>query len=196
VTPETRPPPAQERLAPCWKAILVLGFGHLVAAFAVVYLVRIRFSWWTVGLGGLWLLLCGLAITGGYHRLFAHPTYRASWPVRLFHLCFGAAGVQNTALKWAADHREHHAETDGDEDPYNARRGFWWSHIGWMFFDTDAPVAYHRVPDLMRDPLVRFHEPQPIPTLLDLLKTPEDRVRYRAKIELSLGHPIGEHVPQ
>ena len=26
---------------------------------------------------------------------------------------------------------------------------------------------------------------QPIPQLLDLLKAPEDRVRYRAKIELS-----------
>ncbi len=163
MTLETRTPPAQERLVPCWKSILVLGFGHLLAAFAIVYLVHIRFSWWTVGLGALWLFLCGLAITGGYHRLFAHPTYRASWPVRLFYLCFGAAGVQNTALKWAADHREHHAETDHAEDPYNAKRGFWWSHIVWMFFDADTPVAYRRVPDLLRDPLVLFQHRAYVP---------------------------------
>jgi stearoyl-CoA desaturase (delta-9 desaturase) len=153
--PQAAPLPPQ-RLFPCWRNILFLAFGHAMGALAVVYLSVVAFSWWTIGLAALWLLLCGVAITAGYHRLFAHPTYEAAWPVRLFYLCFGAASAQNTALKWAADHREHHARTDFVEDPYNARRGFWWSHIGWVLFDTDVPTAYRRVPDLVADPLVRF----------------------------------------
>ena len=58
--------------------------------------------------------LCGLAITAGYHRLFAHRTYRASPPVRWAMLAFGAATFQNSALSWSADHRAHHADTDHD----------------------------------------------------------------------------------
>ena len=41
--------------------------------------------------------------------------------------------LQNSALNWAADHRVHHRYIDDPErDPYCARRGFWFSHIGWM----------------------------------------------------------------
>ncbi|MHC4939078.1 MAG: acyl-CoA desaturase [Planctomycetota bacterium] len=135
---------------------LFLGAAHLIAAGAVLYMVWVHFSWWTVGLALIWGVLCGLAITGGYHRLFAHPTYKTAWPIRFFYLMFGAASVQNSALKWSADHREHHAETDHDHDPYNAQRGFWWSHIGWVLFERERPIAYRRVRDLVRDPLVRF----------------------------------------
>jgi stearoyl-CoA desaturase (delta-9 desaturase) len=28
----------------------------------------------------------------------------------------------------------HHAKVDQEEDPYNAMRGFWYSHCGWLFF--------------------------------------------------------------
>ncbi len=135
---------------------LFVGGAHLVAIFGIVYLAAIEFSWWSVGLGLLWLALCGLSITGGYHRLFSHGTYRAAAPVRLFYLLFGAASAQKSALKWSADHREHHALTDHDEDPYNAKKGFWWSHIGWVLFDRPRKAAFDRVRDLIRDPLVRF----------------------------------------
>lgn len=33
---------------------------------------------------------------------------------------------------WAADHRAHHRFTDTDRDPYNSRRGLFYSHIGWI----------------------------------------------------------------
>ena len=67
--------------------------------------------------------LCGMAITAGYHRLFAHRTYRASPPVRWAMLAFGAATFQNSALSWSADHRAHHADTDGAADPHAVTRG-------------------------------------------------------------------------
>jgi stearoyl-CoA desaturase (delta-9 desaturase) len=144
-----------------WLHVGLLATGHVLAVLAVLYLVFHRFSWWSVGLALLWFACCGVSITGGYHRLFAHPTYRAAWPVRLFYLLFGAASVQNSALKWAADHREHHARTDEEEDPYNIRRGFWWAHIGWVFHKDVRAAEFKRseyrlVPDLLADPLVMW----------------------------------------
>ncbi len=81
----------------------------------------------------LFTFLNGLGITAGYHRLWAHKTYEAHWTVRLFLLVFGTMALQNSAFVWCSGHRRHHLNVDDvEEDPYSARRGFWFSHIGWM----------------------------------------------------------------
>jgi stearoyl-CoA desaturase (delta-9 desaturase) len=141
-----------------WTNILFLSTFHALALAAIAWLVFGRTSPLTIALGAVWFACCGLAITGGYHRLFAHPTYNASLPVRLFYLLFGAASVQNSALKWSADHRLHHATTDTDEDPYNIRRGFWWAHIGWIFYKKPGEGDPRRVKDLVADPLIVWQD--------------------------------------
>jgi stearoyl-CoA desaturase (delta-9 desaturase) len=103
----------------------------------------------------LWLAV-GMSVTGGYHRLFTHKTYQAAWPVRLFYLIFGAAAFENSVLNWAADHRIHHSHVDHDRDPYNIQKGFWWAHIGWIFYVAAEPIPQTLVRDLLADPLVRW----------------------------------------
>lgn len=98
----------------------------------------------------------GLSITGGYHRLFTHVSYKANWLVRLFYLVFGACAMQNSALNWCSDHRLHHKFTDTEEDPYNAGQGFFWSHIGWIFYQSREEKQLTNVGDLKRDPLVMW----------------------------------------
>ena len=104
------------------------------------------------------LSLNELAITCGYHRLFAHVTYEARPSLRLMYLLFGAMALQNSALLWSAGHRAHHQFIDDPErDPYCARRGFWFSHIGWML--RDYPSGHpdlHCVRELQKDPLVMW----------------------------------------
>ncbi len=139
-----------------WINIAFIAAAHILAVLAVVYLATTRFSWWTVGLGLLWFMLSGLSITGGYHRLFAHRSYRASRFLRLVYLLFGAAAAQNSASKWSADHRIHHAHTDEERDPYNIRRGFWWAHIGWVFVKRAEKADDEGVRDLIADPLVAW----------------------------------------
>jgi stearoyl-CoA desaturase (delta-9 desaturase) len=146
---------APQRAGFAWTNLWFLVAAHLAAAFAVVYMATIHFSWWTLGFSMVWGICCGLSITGGYHRLFSHGAYKAHWLVRVFYLAFGAASVQNSALRWSRDHRVHHAHTDQDDDPYDIRRGFLWAHIAWVV---------HRAPerpptstaDLEADPLVSF----------------------------------------
>jgi stearoyl-CoA desaturase (Delta-9 desaturase) len=126
---------------------------HLAALATLVRATHQPLAWPTVALAVTWLLCSGLSITGGYHRLFAHRSYRCSRTVAAFYLLFGAAAVQNSALSWASAHRRHHAHTDQDEDPYDARRGLWWSHIGWLLHSRSVHDCSN-VPDLSRDRLV------------------------------------------
>src|SRR5262245_50270448 len=141
-----------------WTNIVFLVVGHLLAIAAVLWLALEKISPWTIGLGFLWFALCGVAITGGYHRLFAHPTYKAHPALRFFYLVFGAAAVQNSALKWSADHRIHHGKTDRDEDPYNISRGFWWAHIGWVLHRDPVEIDLRSVRDLEADALIRWQD--------------------------------------
>ena len=91
---------------------------------------------------------CGLGITAGYHRLFAHRTYNPVAPVRWALLAFGAATFQNSALSWSADHRAHHADTDGVGDPHAVTLGAWFAHLGWLFRRREASADVTRLTDL------------------------------------------------
>jgi stearoyl-CoA desaturase (delta-9 desaturase) len=100
----------------------------------------------------------GLAITTGYHRLWAHRTYDAHWSVRLLLMLFGTMAIQNSILVWASNHRSHHQYVDDDDrDPYSASRGLWFSHIGWMLRSYAASSTdFSNVRDLQKDPIVSF----------------------------------------
>lgn len=103
----------------------------------------------------LWILT-GISITAGYHRLFSHRTYKAAWPVRAFFALFGAMAMQNSILVWSRDHRYHHGMVDTIGDPYNARRGFWYSHFAWVLRRGAHSGDLSNVDDLLRDPIVAF----------------------------------------
>jgi len=112
---------------------------------------------------GLELAVCigmffaiGLSVTAGYHRLFSHRTYRASWLLRFLLLCFGAAAFQNSALRWSSDHRLHHRFVDTERDPYSIKKGFWHAHWIWVMESVSHPLQ--GVADLQADPLVRWQD--------------------------------------
>lgn len=139
-----------------WTNTIFITVAHLLAVVAIIWMVLVQFSWWTVGLATLWFCLCGVSITAGYHRLFSHASYTASKGWKLLMLVFGAASIQNSALAWAQDHRRHHRFVDGPKDPYNIQEGFWWAHIGWVLMDTGPVEDINRVADLERDKLVMW----------------------------------------
>ena len=142
-----------------WAAALMFVLTSVVAVTVV--------PWYGITHGyhaSAWILFTlflganGMAITCGYHRLFAHCTYEAHPILKVAYLFFGAMALQNSALNWAAGHRVHHRFIDDPErDPYCARRGFWFSHIGWMLrsYPSGDP-DFSAVRDLQRDPLVMW----------------------------------------
>lgn len=167
-----------------WTNTIFIATAHLVALSALIYSFWIGIVWENIALAIVWFFLAGLSITGGYHRLFSHKTYRAAWPLRLVYALFGAAGVQNSIINWSSDHRRHHADIDEEEDPYNSLKGFWWSHVGWVLF-IDPLRNLDNVNDLFKDPLVAFQHKYYVPlTILMVGIVP-------ATIGLAWGDPLG-----
>ena len=139
--------------------VLFLTLSPLAAlAGAMVYIPRYGVRPVEIAVFIAMVLATGFSITAGYHRHFAHVSYKAHPLVRIFYLVFGACAMQNSALNWASDHRLHHRYTDTDLDPYNAGKGFFWSHIGWIFYQSREKRQLANVGDLLRDPWVRWQD--------------------------------------
>lgn len=100
----------------------------------------------------------GMSITVGYHRLLSHRAYKAHPAVRNFLLLGATMAVQSSAFDWCAGHRTHHRHVDDPmDDPYSAKRGFWFSHMGWMLRKYPSGVYdYKNIPDLTRDKVLQI----------------------------------------
>lgn len=145
----------------CWEKVnwpnsLFLFSTLLVTLTALpVYIWFQGLDWFQFALFVLFFIATGLSITLGYHRLYSHLTFKASWPVRVGTLLFGAAAFENSVLNWAADHRKHHKFVDDHDDPYDISKGFFHAHIGWMLFHGQV-TSLDGVKDLQRDWMVRI----------------------------------------
>ena len=136
---------------PNWPIIAFFAIttaGALIGAPVYFHYFGISLS--EILLALFFVITTGLAITVGYHRLFAHTTYRTNGFVRFLILFFGAAAFEQSALTWSSGHRDHHRYVDTDLDPYSIKKGFWYAHIGWMTLWKQEP-DYNNVKDLMRD---------------------------------------------
>lgn len=140
-----------------WTITLFLILTPIISIVGTVWIIRSgNLHWLTVVLAVIYTGVTGLAITAGYHRLLSHRAYQTVWPVRLLFLLFGAASFEGSALEWCTDHRRHHLYVDTDRDPYNIKRGFWYAHIGWLFFLDTSKRDFSNVKDLAADPLIHL----------------------------------------
>jgi stearoyl-CoA desaturase (Delta-9 desaturase) len=95
-------------------------------------------------------------ITAGYHRYFSHRSYRMG-RIPQFLMAFGAeTSAQKGVLWWAAHHRNHHQFSDTERDVHSPRKGFWWSHVGWILCDRYKSYDPERIRDFGRFPELVF----------------------------------------
>lgn len=141
----------------------LISTGGLIAvpAFGYVY----GYSWLDWAMFGLLYAVTGLGITVGYHRLMSHHSFDCPNWVKAGLLIAGGWALENSAFKWAADHIRHHAACDQDADPYNAQRGFWYSHCGWLFV-KDAYADEKYASRLRQDPIVMWQHRYYLPIVL------------------------------
>lgn len=133
--------------------VLPFVFAHL-ACLAVFW---IPFS---KGLLALCLVLAFVrmfGITAGYHRYFAHRSYKTSRVFQFVLAILGLLAVQKGPLWWAAHHRDHHRFSDQPGDPHSPKLdGFFWAHIGWILTTDYDETNWDRVADLARFPELRW----------------------------------------
>ena len=105
------------------------------------------------GVFGAFMVWTGISITAGYHRLLSHRAYKAHPIVKNFLLLGSTFAVQGSAFDWVSGHRSHHRHVDDRlDDPYSAKRGFFFSHMGWMLRNyPSGKFDYKNIPDLTKD---------------------------------------------
>lgn len=143
------------RLHKTWGTI---GF---MVAIHILSLVALQPKFWSLPavtslLFFYWVTAC-LGVTLGYHRLLSHRSFIVPrWLERFFATC-GAISCQHGPIDWVGLHRHHHSFSDTEVDHHNSKKGFWWSHMGWMFKDVEALKAVPKLSaDLIKDPYYRF----------------------------------------
>ncbi len=141
-----------------WINVGFFGTIHALAILAPWF-----FSWSALGVMiFLHWLFGSIGICLGYHRLLTHRSLQITpkW-LEYAIATLGALAIQGGPIFWVAGHRLHHAHTeDINKDPYSAERGFWWSHMGWLFYDNPEFFDYEHYKkyarDLDRDPFYRW----------------------------------------
>jgi stearoyl-CoA desaturase (delta-9 desaturase) len=142
-----------------WAVTAVLGLTFLVTITVVPwYGIVYGYSAWAWAFFGLFLVLNGIGIGSGYHRLWSHRTYEAHSALKWVLAVMGGMSIQNSIIIWSARHRIHHRDVDdNDKDPYSIGRGFWFAHIGWMLRDyPSGTIDYSVVRDLEKDPVAAW----------------------------------------
>ncbi|KAG1723241.1 uncharacterized protein EDB91DRAFT_1240117 [Suillus paluster] len=135
-----------------WFNLSVLVITPALSLYGLLY---VHIFWNTVVCTTLYYIYSML----GYHRLWSHRSYNASFPLQVFLILAGASAVQGSCYWWSRRHRSHHRHTDTDLDPYNSERGLLWTHIGWIIFESDLKPGPADISDLRNDPLVQVAAP-------------------------------------
>ncbi len=108
--------------------------GWMISIHLLAMLAPLTYSPGAVGICLLLYFVTGcLGITLGFHRLLTHRSLKASPWLEGFLATCGVLALQGSPLEWVAHHRMHHAGSDTPQDPHDASRGFWYSHMGWLF---------------------------------------------------------------
>ena len=113
----------------------------------------VGWSWTAVCAAAALYLVRMFAITGIYHRYFSHRTFKTSRPAQFLFAILGASSAQRGPLWWAANHRQHHRESDTPADPHSPiHYGFFRSHAGWFMCTRYYATQYERIRDFARFP--------------------------------------------
>jgi stearoyl-CoA desaturase (Delta-9 desaturase) len=96
------------------------------------------------------------ALTGFYHRYFAHKTFSTARVTQFVFALIGSASVQRGPLWWASHHRNHHRHADTALDLHSPRHGFLFSHMGWFLTRRGFRTDWSVIDDLAKFPELRL----------------------------------------
>ena len=137
-------------------ALAALHVGALAALLPIFFqpsavVVMLVLTWAT----------CGLGVSLGFHRILTHRSLHLVKPLEYFVTLLGTLALQGGPITWVSTHRVHHAHSDQEDDPHNAKLGFAWSHFEWLLYSKahsdERPEEYRRAAsDLSAHPYYLF----------------------------------------
>lgn len=121
---------------------LVLGLYFLIQSFKGGY-------WPFVLLG--WVLISGLGVAVGFHRVFSHKTHRPKKWLDFLLLVLGSLGGQGSSISWVAVHRGyHHRFSDTEKDLHSPTHGYLSAALGWYWRLTPETINHKYAVELLR----------------------------------------------
>lgn len=132
------------------------------AAFIFVHLAPLAAFWTGVTTTSVILAITlyvvrMFGVTAGYHRYFSHRSFKTSRAGQFVLALLAMSSTQKSVLWWAALHRHHHRHSDQEDDVHSPlHRGFFYSHVGWIFDKKHEETRVEEVPDLTKYPELRF----------------------------------------
>ncbi|OFZ29177.1 MAG: hypothetical protein A2622_14135 [Bdellovibrionales bacterium RIFCSPHIGHO2_01_FULL_40_29] len=130
-------------------SIILTMHGLALASFGEIN--KLNFTSWFIA----HILFATLGVSVGYHRYFSHKSFTPHQMTEKIIALVSTLCFQGGIITWAAQHRAHHLYSDNHGDPHSANRGFFWSHMKWMFYDNPNgfTMAAHtkRIRDLTKN---------------------------------------------
>ena len=111
-----------------WPSVLFFIHIHLLSLYGL-WLLFYEVKWMTLVLLVILASIAILGMTTGAHRLWAHGSYKASTGLRITLMLFQTLAGVGSIYDWVLYHRLHHAHFATDDDPYDYRKGFLYSHM-------------------------------------------------------------------
>jgi len=139
-----------------WAATTPVVAVHIMAILGLVWAAMGWVPWeaWAACFVLYWIRMWG--VTGGYHRYFAHRTYKTSRAFQFVIAIIAQLGAQRGVLWWAAHHRDHHKYSDQERDVHSpTQHGLMHAHIGWIY-DHNGDTDYERIKDMAKYPELVF----------------------------------------
>lgn len=94
-----------------------------------------------------------LFLSIGYHRYFAHRSFKTSRTFQFLLALLGSTCNERGVLWWAETHRYHHRHSDTEEDLHSPLfQGFLYAHSGWFLDAKHRETRLDRVRDLAKFP--------------------------------------------
>ena len=134
--------------------------GLLTIVLLTIGIIPLYYLWSTLV---MWMLVCGLGIAVGYHRIFSHKTHNLPrWKENII-LFFASFAGQGASIFWVAVHRGyHHRFSDQVQDLHSpVIYGKYHAFIGWQSKRTemtDSVNLKYAVDLLRKSNHVWFHK--------------------------------------
>ena len=128
----------------------------ILSHFAVLGAIWSGVTWQAVVMCVVLLYVRVWGITAGYHRYFAHRTYKTSRAFQFFLAVLAQTSSQKGVLWWAAHHRVHHKLSDQPGDVHSpVQNSFFYAHVGWLFAGTEE-TRWDKIRDFAKYPELRW----------------------------------------
>lgn len=141
-----------------WESAVYLAYFHIAGFYSFSH----SKLWSSYLICVVFHILGVLGGSIGSHRYYTHKSFKANLPLRILLIILQTISGQWSAINWSRHHRIHHKFVDTNADPHNSKRGFFYSHIGWILIERhpDVIAAEKKIDmtDLTNDSLLRFQD--------------------------------------